>query len=68
MKTTLTLSQSLGCTPFEVFEQDVDEVIMLINFYLQIGNAKNGGKPKTFIPTKEKRIKVNDQTATGGWF
>lgn len=69
MRTTLTISANLNCSPFEVFEQDVDEVIMLINFYLHLGKdvgnikatkATNGNKPQ--------KIRVNDKTASNGWF
>ena len=69
MKTTMTLSQTLHCSPFEIFEQDSDEVIMLINFYLLL--AKNNPDAKTTTPKsvkKEQRIKVNDKTASGGWW
>lgn len=40
MKTTMTLSTNLNCSPFEIFDQDVDEVIMLINFYLKLGETE----------------------------
>lgn len=54
-------------TPFELFKQDVEEVIMLINYFIEKGettpsqNSQNSSK-------KEERIKVNDKTATGGWY
>jgi len=65
MKSTVTLAGNLNTNPFEIFAQDVDEVIMLINFYLTIGHTpkespKQGG-------TKQ-RVKVNDNTASGGWW
>ncbi len=68
MRTTITLSQNLNCSPFEIFEQDVDEVIMLINFYLILGDEKGEQKTNTTKHSKETRIRVNDKTATGGWF
>lgn len=55
----------MNCSPFDVFEQDTDEVIMIINFYIELGTEKSytsTGKKK------EERIRVNDKTATGGWF
>lgn len=72
MKTTMTLSASLNCNPFEIFNQDCDEVIMLINFYIALGDEENTTEltpaPEMRAASKEKRIKVNDKTATGGWF
>lgn len=34
METTLTLAQHFGTTPFVLFEQGVDEVIMIINHFI----------------------------------
>lgn len=72
MKTTMTLSANMGCTMFDLFNQDTDEVIMTINFYLILGEEEP--TQTTTAPTvklvskKQKRIRVNDATATGGWF
>ena len=50
-----------------VFDQDTDEVIMIINFYIELGNESE--KPVTKAANKkQERIHVNDKTATGGWF
>lgn len=77
MKTTMTLSSNLNCSIFDIFNQDVDEVIMIINYYLLLGeeeeNTQKQSTTKTKAPTrpaasKEVRIKVNDATASGGWF
>lgn len=62
METTLTLARNYSVTPFAIFEQDIDDVIMVINHYIYKGNEK------TAATTKEKRIRVNDATATGGWY
>lgn len=55
-------------TIFDVMQQDTDEVIMLLNYYITRGKdqeektaPKRGGK-------SEERIRVNDKTATGGWY
>lgn len=55
-------------TIFDVMQQDTDEVIMLLNYYIVRGKdqeektaPKRGGK-------SEERIRVNDKTATGGWY
>ena len=74
MKTTITLSANLNTSPFEVFNQDVDEVIMLINFYIELGAEQKLNNPiqkanKTQTAnSRQERIRVNDATATGGWF
>ena len=56
----------MNCSPFVIFEQDTDEVIMILNFYIEIGD--DNPEAKTIKRGKENRIRVNDKTATGGWF
>lgn len=68
MKTTITLSSNLNCSPFIIFNQETDEVIMLINFYIEMGEKNENNIPVTAPQQTEKRIRVNDKTATGGWF
>lgn len=64
----MTLAANLQCSPFEIFDQDTDEVIMVINFYIELGFSESE-KPKAPVRmAKERRIRVNDKTATGGWF
>jgi hypothetical protein len=69
MKPTMTLSANLNTNPFVIYEQDIDEVIMTINFYIELG-AEQKASPATNKTQKGKqeRIRVNDETATGGWF
>lgn len=67
----MTLAGNLNINPFEIFAQDVDEVIMLLNFYIELGNTKDKTikqKSNGNIPDKNTRIRVNDKTASGGWF
>lgn len=71
MRTTMTLSTNLNTNPFFVFEQDVDEVIMTINFYIMLGAEQKQQSPipkANHTKGKQERIRVNDATATGGWF
>lgn len=63
----MTLAGNLNCNPFLVFDQDTDEVIMTINFYIELGNMQPE-QPVQLKAKKEERIRVNDKTATGGWF
>lgn len=69
MRTTIIIAQNLNTNPFEVFAQDIDEVILLINYYTRLGeNSAEANTPKAKTNSKEKRIRVNDKTASGGWF
>ena len=54
-------------TPFELFDQDTDEVIMVINYYIEKGNGEST-KSQNGDFERDKRIRVNDKTATGGWY
>lgn len=69
MDFTFELSKIFNALPFEILKQDKDAVIMLINYFIVKGESAgtktaNNGK----IGGKEERIKVNDKTATGGWW
>lgn len=71
MTTTMTLATNLHVSPFELFAQDCDEVIMLINYYLILSEHPQETKAAKAMPKtagKEQRIRVNDKTATNGWF
>ena len=68
MKTTMTLATNLHVSPFEIFAQDCDEVIMLINFYLILAADPDAKKAIPKTSNKQQRIRVNDKTAPGGWF
>lgn len=65
MDITMTIARNLGITPFQVMREDMLEVVDLINYYIEKSELEPKGE-KT--ETKEKRIKVNNKTATGGWF
>ena len=76
MKTTMTLSANMGCNMFDLFNQETDEVIMTINFYILLGEEEPEPEQKTTTPKykpvakkkTDERIRVNDATATGGWW
>lgn len=47
----MTLSQNLGINPFDVLDRDIDDVILVINFYLEMGNkSENKNKVETKQP------------------
>lgn len=49
MKTTMTLSQSLSIDFFKILDREIDDVVLLINFYLMLGNEK---KPNEKVKNK----------------
>ena len=51
IKTTVTLAGNYHVTPFEIMAQDTDEVIMLINYLLDLGQTA----PKADAPTAKKQ-------------
>ena len=50
--------------------QDVDEVIMLLNYFIEkAGNEEKPlGAAKATNGSSQKYVKVNNKTATGGWW
>ena len=66
MDFTFELSKIYNVVPFEILKQDKDEVIMLLNYMAE----KSEVVPKVVTPQKNDKqyIKVNDKTATGGWW
>lgn len=57
----------MNCSPFEIFDREVDEVITIINFYIELGANANTNSVSN-VNSKDTRIRVNDKTATGGWW
>ena len=65
MELSINLSKLTNVSFFEILKQDLDEVIWLANYLIL--KADNTPKKSNSKP-KETRIKVNDETATGGWY
>lgn len=69
---TYELAKAFNVLPFEIFKQDKDEVIMLINYLIEKGEDEPEGtcikEEKMHVKNKQQRIRVNDKTATGGWY
>ena len=58
-------------TVFDVLNQNMDDVIMLINYYIERGMEQGVDKATTqhsYSGKRAERIRVNDKTATGGWW
>jgi hypothetical protein len=77
METTFTLASRFGVTPFTILDQEIDDVIMVINHYLDMNyynsnSHSNESHAQNYTKNKNdnqiKRVRVNDQTASGGWF
>jgi hypothetical protein len=64
--TTDNLARSYNVTPFEIMAQDCDEVILFINYLLR--KAEQTPSPAAPAKSEKQYIKVNDRTATGGWW
>lgn len=56
MQTTFILAGNFGVTPFEIMRQDLDEVIMIVNYLAESGKAskQDGIKTNNFINEKEQ--------------
>ena len=67
MDFTFELSKIYNVTAFEIMKQDKDEVIMLLNYMAEKSETTPNARPAQ-NSEKQQYIKVNDRTATGGWW
>ena len=73
MEFTMLIAQRYNVLPFEIMRQDKDSVIMLMNYYLEKSENEPTEQPTQGDKTrgaddKEKRIRVTNATASGGWY
>lgn len=70
MDFTVEIGKAFNISPFDILDQDKDKVIMMINYYIEKGQNEPAqqAQPNTIRHDKNARIRVNDKTATGGWF
>lgn len=55
MTSTLTLARSFGAMPFEIFSQDTDEVILLLNYFIERANmTEDSSGAEAITPIDEK--------------
>lgn len=66
----MMISGSWKMNIFEVLKQDIDTFILISNYLINLGNRQtNSSSPvRHKASDKNERIRVNDKTATGGWF
>lgn len=65
MQVIMTLSDRCKISPFDILQKDFDDFALIVNYFLEERQETPVKKP---MPKKENRIKVNDKTATGGWY
>lgn len=66
MDFTCELSKIYAVVPFEILRQDKDEVIMLINYMAE--KSEQVQNARAAQDSGKQFVKVNDRTATGGWW
>lgn len=54
MKTTFILAGNFNVTPFEIMRQDIDEVIMIINYLVESGRASKQDTNDNALTEKEQ--------------
>lgn len=69
LETTISLAGRFGVSPFDILREDMDEVISFVNYYIHAGpRIDRAQKAGAQARAGEERVRVNDRTATGGWF
>lgn len=64
MEIVVLVAKEYGISPFEVLNSDIDDFARLVNFLVESGRETSKGTSKKI----DERIRVNDRTATGGWW
>ena len=55
MKTTFILAGNFGVTPFDIMRQDLDEVILIVNYLSESGRTeREGNNTQSTITEKEQ--------------
>jgi hypothetical protein len=57
MKTTFILAGNFGVTPFEIMRQDLDEVILIINYLSERGRSSKGDNNTNGIINEKEQDK-----------
>lgn len=68
MYVSMSLCSNYNMTPFYLFAQNTEEVIMIVNFYIEKSQYNTVNASKVKKNNKEERIRVTEKTATGGWY
>ena len=54
MQTTFILAGNFGVTPFEIMRQDLDEVILVVNYLTERGREGKAGNNTNTVNEKEQ--------------
>ena len=57
MKTTFILAGNFGVTPFEIMRQDLDEVILIVNYLSESGRASKADNNRQSTITEKEQDK-----------
>ena len=74
MDFTSECAKAYFISPFDVLNTDAEDVFLMMNYWIEKGQNDDGKRPEMpSIPkskhiSKNQRIRVNDKTATGGWW
>lgn len=68
MEIVVLFAEKWHTAPFGVLEKDIDDFILVANYMIGLGKESESKIESKTNTHKEKRIKVNDKTATGGWW
>lgn len=70
MSVIMAISERCKLSPFDVLQKDFDDFAFIVNYYLANDNNKSKNKIKSGTKKHDgiKRVRVNDDTATGHWF
>ena len=58
MKTTFILAGNFGVTPFDIMRQDLDEVILIINYLSESGKASKEDNSTDNTITEKEQDKI----------
>lgn len=61
MQTTFILAGNFGVTPFEIMRQDLDEVILVVNYLAESGKTATHGNGSTNSTAKTLTEKEHDK-------
>lgn len=62
------IAKLLNESPFDILKMDAELVIMWMNFFIEKGEEEIPQKQNVKTKDQPNRVRVNDKTATGGWF
>lgn len=68
MDWTNTVAKAYNTTPFEIMKQETDDVLLYLEYLLEKEDEPTEEANDIKVPKGTKAVKVNDKTATNGWW